>query len=897
MRKFLCVAILVMSAVLPATASHNIAGEITYRCMGGSNYEITVHTYTNTGTNVNRYELLVDFGDGNTQWVSRTNGQFNTTYNACEGDLLAQYPGIRYSEYKIVHPYSSGTYSVSISDPNRVYGIDNIPNSFNIPFYIESVLTVDPFVGCNTGPILKTYPLDKACRGACFYHNPGAYDADGDSLAFSTGPCLDTTGQPITPYYSPDHPAMGGGTLTIDPVTGDIAWCSPQVAGTYNLVIYIEEWRKINGNWVMIGRVLRDMSIEVLNDCNNTNPEIPNLPDLCVDAGALVNFSFNVSDPENDSVRTEAFGGMFLVIPSASISPDSIMTPTTYSVDFTWQTNCERVRAQPWTVVFKATDNGNTGNGVVLSDIESVNITVVSQGPATLSASPQGTNMNLAWSASPCMPVGNKVAGYKIYRHIGPSGWNPWRCETGVPQPLFELIGVVGPNTTTFVDNDAGTGLVQGITYCYRVHTFFLDGAESYASPEACSELMRDVPVITHVDITSTGTSGSIDVRWINPLANGIDFDTIANPGPYTLNIYRTDNDYVMQPNAVLAGTLTATSFYLLPTLFQDFGINTADEPHTYRIEFSGQNAAPVNSHSASSVFLTTIPSDNQVLLSWRDTTPWTNSAYAIFRFNTTTSSWDSIAFVTGNSYVDAGLVNGEEFCYYVKSHGSYFNTQLPSPLLNRSQQKCDRPVDLTPPCPPVLVVNSDCFIGMNQLIWTNPNNMNCGTDDVVTYNIWFTPVSGGDMSVIQTISLSSDTVFVISNMFSVAGCYAVTAIDTFGNQSALSNLVCVDNCPNYSLPNVFTPNADGTNDYFIPFPYRYIESIDISIYDRWGALVFQTTDPDIMWNGRDMKTGRLCVDGVYYYTCTVNEIHLEGIVPRKISGFVHLFGKDIATD
>jgi gliding motility-associated-like protein len=202
--------------------------------------------------------------------------------------------------------------------------------------------------------------------------------------------------------------------------------------------------------------------------------------------------------------------------------------------------------------------------------------------------------------------------------------------------------------------------------------------------------------------------------------------------------------------------------------------------------------------------------------------------------------------------------------------------------------------MDLTPPCTPILIVNSDCFIGMNQLAWTNPMNMNLGTDDVVAYHIWFTPIEGDPMSILTTINVASDTSIIYSNLFSVAGCYAVSAVDSFNNESALSNSVCVDNCPNYELPNVFTPNGDNTNDQFIPFPYHYIKDVDIRIYDRWGTLVFQTTDPDIHWDGRDMTTNKLCTDGVYYYTATVNEIHLSGIVPRQLKGFVHLFGKDV---
>lgn len=892
---------LLLTGFVSLHATHNIAGEITDSCIGGNTYRIWVTTYTNSSSPADRCELLVDFGDGVEQVVPRSNG-FQTicpNANQHDGVSLSNFANTKVNIYQVDHTYSPGQYTISIKDPNRVTGIENIPNSVNVPFYLQTTIVVDPNIGCNTGPQLTTIPLDKACMGKCYYHNPGAYDPDGDSLAFSIGPCLDTNGLPIPGYQYPNQ--VGGGNLSINAVTGDLAWCAPQMEGKYNIIIYIEEWRRLpNGNRVKIGTVLRDMSIDVLDNCSNDNPEIPDLPDLCVDAGTLVSFSFLVTDPNNDNVRMEGYGGPFNVTPAATITPANVFQPTPLSVDFNWQTNCDRVRLQPWTVTFKATDNDPQ---VPLVDIESVNITVVSPGPAVLNVSPQGSSMNLAWTQSPCTPATNPVVGYKIYRRQGPSGWNPAQCETGVPPPTgFVLIGVInGLTNTTFTDNNGGAGLIPGIDYCYRVHTYFLDGAESYASPEACSELLRDVPVITNVDITSTDPStGTLDVKWVNPLANGVDFDTTngpnGHPGPYVLKIRRTDNAYLMSSAPVLCTTMVVANFYQIPTMFQDASLNTQDNPYTYRIDFFAQNGSDSigNSQSASSVHLFTTPSDNQVLLTWQDTTPWTNFAYAIFRFNNTTSLWDSIGITFTNSYIDNGLVNGVQYCYYVKAHGSYSNALLPPLLLNRSQEKCATPIDLTPPCAPHLDVHSDCFISLNQLIWTNPNNMNCGTDDVVSYNIWYTPVEGDPLSVIATVLVSSDTILVFSDLASVAGCYAVTALDTLGNQSVLSNLVCVDNCPEYTLPNVFTPNGDDINDYFIPFPYKYIESIDIKIFDRWGVLVFETNDPAINWDGHDKNSGKLCSDGVYYYTCTVNEIRLAGIVPRKISGFFHLFGKDI---
>ncbi len=92
-----------------------------------------------------------------------------------------------------------------------------------------------------------------------------------------------------------------------------------------------------------------------------------------------------------------------------------------------------------------------------------------------------------------------------------------------------------------------------------------------------------------------------------------------------------------------------------------------------------------------------------------------------------------------------------------------------------------------------------------------------------------------------------------------------------------------------YHLPNVFTPDGDGINDLFIPFPYSFVQKIDIKILNRWGVEVFKTNNPDINWDGKDINTKQLCSDGVYYYICDVYEYKLDGINKRTLNGVIHI--------
>jgi len=177
-----------------------------------------------------------------------------------------------------------------------------------------------------------------------------------------------------------------------------------------------------------------------------------------------------------------------------------------------------------------------------------------------------------------------------------------------------------------------------------------------------------------------------------------------------------------------------------------------------------------------------------------------------------------------------------------------------------------------------------------NSLRWVNPVQLCVETDDVTGYRVYYAPFEGSAFARVAEFDDSGRLTWEHKPEFGIAGCYAVTAVDTFFNESAFSNIICVDNCPSYVLPNTFTPNGDGQNDEFKPYPYCFIESIEMNVFNRWGQLVFQTKDPDISWDGRNIR-GEMLTDGVYYYTCRIFERRVAGIVqnPQILSGYIEL--------
>ena len=83
-------------------------------------------------------------------------------------------------------------------------------------------------------------------------------------------------------------------------------------------------------------------------------------------------------------------------------------------------------------------------------------------------------------------------------------------------------------------------------------------------------------------------------------------------------------------------------------------------------------------------------------------------------------------------------------------------------------------------------------------------------------------------------------------------------------------------------VPNVFTPNDDNINDFFI-VRANGIDPIEIFIYSKTGTLVYKDTSPVIVWDGRN-SSGSLVSPGVYYYILKPsNPTH------REQKGFLHL--------
>jgi gliding motility-associated-like protein len=860
-----------------AWCTHNRAGEITYTHVSGLSYEILITTYTKSTAPADRPWLYLYWGDENGQPVDSLERESIT--------LLED--EVQVNLYRGLHTYGGpGVYEVRVEDPNRNQGVLNIPGSVDVPFSISSLLIIDPQAGYNSSVQLLNPAQQNACLFQTWTHNPGAHDPDGDLLTYDLVSCRGFNSEVISDYVPPDEVSPADDSFTIDPVYGDVIWEAPQIPGVYNVAMRIQEWRDVGGTLILVGEVVRDMQITV-EMCTNQPPELDPIADTCIIAGEFISLLVNADDPDGDGLFLDAIGG-----PMTEVVNLANFTNLGAGIgQFIWSPECTEVRSAPYQVTVRAEDNSSQ---VQLMDLESFQVRVIAPAVVIGEATPVGNSVILDWNANPCsaeLPAW-KVSGgeYHIYRKLDSLEWSPAHCETGLPEYTgYTLVQTVqGLNTTEWIDT---TVLSFGATYCYRIVTSWPGSGESLASDEACATIRKDVPVMTRVSVVETAQEGEIEIGWSPPT----DADTVVFPGPYIYQVFTSVGSDGGSEELVFE--TEPRSFLINPdTTWTHSDINTVSTDWRYRVSCLSGADEIGSSSPAHSPWLSIESNDNRLTLNVSYDVPWNNVGFEFYKEDAS-GAFNLIGTTTEPTFTDSGLVNNQSYCYLAKTIGGYEGPGIPYELVNWSQISCGVPFDFTPPCPPEFSMNSDCVEEVNSLAWQN--DVDCA-DDVMSYQLYWSPVLGEALEPVSFFDDPMDLDYVWNEegeFGTIAGCFAITALDSLmpgpdgslrRNESALSDTICADNCPYYFLPNVFTPNLDGMNDLFQAFRWKFVESVDVRIYNRNGEEVFQTTEPGINWDGSH-RDGGLCADGVYYYTAKVFTIRLTGLVEENFTGELHM--------
>lgn len=159
-------------------------------------------------------------------------------------------------------------------------------------------------------------------------------------------------------------------------------------------------------------------------------------------------------------------------------------------------------------------------------------------------------------------------------------------------------------------------------------------------------------------------------------------------------------------------------------------------------------------------------------------------------------------------------------------------------------------------------------------------NDLSSSANSTITNWSWYVESFGDFFN-------SSNTPVYIG--YGIPGYYDILLIIQDDNGCLDSYTQTVHVSGDFTMPNVFTPNGDGINDYF-SLAYDIFQSYDMLILNRWGNVILEgkgMTGTQI-WDGKTQK-GLPCSDGVYFYKFT--GILKDGTTIFNKDGFITLVG------
>ncbi len=275
-----------------ARASHAAGGEITFRHIRDSTYRFTYKFYrdcagvaapdmvalcaTNTCNGVVfsvGLQLLDTLPDGrkNGSVVNPGCPGFPTN---CRGGTLMGFEEWWF-EADFTMPSRCSKWVFGVQEWGRNIAATNIETSAMPPMYLEAIINNED-VQDNSSPAFTVGPVPYVCVNTLFNYSNGAWDRDGDSMAFSiVMPQTSGMACPLIPrpldFTSPafnlvDNPFSTGNTFQISPLTGQLSFI-PDIVQNAVITVLVREYR----HGKLISAVMRDIQIVVM-PCNQPPP-------------------------------------------------------------------------------------------------------------------------------------------------------------------------------------------------------------------------------------------------------------------------------------------------------------------------------------------------------------------------------------------------------------------------------------------------------------------------------------------------------------------------------------------------------------------------------------------------------------------------------------------------
>ena len=251
-------------------ATHIVGGEITYRCLGDSTYEVTLSVYRDCYNGQPPFDSIGNVGvyDSTTweliQWLRPRfiEGKDDTLPIILANPCLVAPPDVCVHRYvyrdTVILPFKKGGYTLVYQRCCRNTLIRNLISPLDVGASYTAHIGEETLLRCNSSALFKSWPPVAICIHQPVNFDHGAIDADGDSLVYRL--CTPLTGAtPGLPLPQPPNPGpyvevpwqdppynltnvLGGDPLKLDPKTG---WMTgvPNTIGNFVVGVCVDEYR------------------------------------------------------------------------------------------------------------------------------------------------------------------------------------------------------------------------------------------------------------------------------------------------------------------------------------------------------------------------------------------------------------------------------------------------------------------------------------------------------------------------------------------------------------------------------------------------------------------------------------------------------------------------------
>ncbi|MAU75570.1 MAG: hypothetical protein CL831_01710 [Crocinitomicaceae bacterium] len=884
-------------------ATHLIGSEMFYEDLGGGNYLVTLKVYRECGpanTQGTDFDDIIFLGifESATNQLQQVDDVFLNFGSVLDVPVIMTNPcGTPPPELCVEEATYTTTLTLgsspagydiawqrccrnpSISNLANAGGTDNpgMTATIHIPGSFETTTN-------NSSPVFQTFPPVALCANFEFFFDHAAIDPDGDELVYSLCAPFDGGGPngggggfdspvpnppsnpPYTPIpynatYSATYPIASDPAFSIDPVTGFITG-TPNIPGQYAMGICVEEFR----DGISLGKVVRDFQFNVtLCDPNIVASVTPQQPEqLCI--GETIQFV-------NESINGEDFLWDFGIEGTDTDVSTELEPQFTYPDVGTYEVTlianpdwpCADTSSQIFDV-FMPLDPV-----IEILDFNCITGTETFDFNVNGTMSPEATYF---WDFNGGNPTSANIASPEEVDFGNSDTWdisltvNNHGCTA---EADFEWIAP--PEPIASIEDQ--TGFCQGLTFSFENNSL---NSETYlwdfGSPFGGDSSTDIEPEFTYAD------SGSYTVTLTA-------FAPFTCPSSTTANV---DIYYLLQPvfDVPDPNCFSTHNFSLTGTASVD--INTS-----YSWDFGGTTVSAQVSETNISNLVYAEPGVYEVTLTAE--VPGLDGCQQSFSAQVEAIPDPTIDFSAGPllgcpphqvSYTNLSTTSTATTYLWHFGDGTTSNAvnpvhlylysgNFPVQLEMTTGGYCERTLDMlevdlvqTYPIPfaafdvdPNVVDILDPVITVDYL---GDQEVDC------FYNFG----DGGSLQGCDGEYIYSDggiyniTLTVINE----AGC-----VNTAAGEVSISGSV-------FYAPTAFTPDGDGINDVWLPVILG-VSAYRVKIVNRWGELVWQTTDPSNPWQGEKGTDGiHFCPNGLYLWEAVwVDQIGY----PRTKSGSVYL--------